>query len=99
MVSEYPIPSPPSPIVTATKLYSLEPTPAVGAILCINGQSLRGGTSKHPPQTQKVLPIIVLLVVYSEVIGVCIIGLVYTEDSQISLVSLPPPFPDGNSKT
>lgn len=85
-----------SSIVIATKLYSPEPTAAAGAILCINRQSLSRGTSKHPPQAQKVLPIIVWLVVYTEVIGVPIIGLVYTEDFQVSLVSLPPPCPDGS---
>lgn len=39
------------------------------------------------------------LVVYTEVIGVCIIGLVYSEDFQISLVSLPTLHPDGSSGT
>lgn len=93
-ISRHPTPSPPSSIVIATKLYSLEPTASAGAILCVNRQSLSRGTSKHPPQAQKVLPIIVWSVVYTEVIDVCIIGLVYTEDFQISLVSLPPPCPD-----
>ena len=54
----HPAPNPPSSIVIATKLYTLEPTAAAGAILCINRQSLSRGTSKHPPQAQKVLPII-----------------------------------------
>lgn len=86
----------PCSILIATKLYS--PEPGAGAILCINRQSVSRGTSKRP-QAQKVLPIIVRLVVYTEVIGVCIIGLVYTEDLQISLVSLPFPCPDGRSGT
>lgn len=103
VVSLHPTPSPPTSIVIATKLYSPEPTAAGGVIPCINRQSLGRGTSKHLPQAQTVLPIIVRLVVYNEVIDVCIIGLVYTEDFQTSLFSLPPPClmealePKGNS--
>lgn len=55
--------------------------------------NLSRGISKHLPQALKVLPIIVWLVVYTEVIGMCIIGLVDNEDFQIPLVSLPPPCP------
>lgn len=98
VISLHSTPNPPSSIVIATKLYSLEPTDASGVILCINRQSLGRGTSKQPPQAQKVLSIIVRLVVYTEVIGVCIIGLVYIEDFQISLFSLSPPCPDGREQ-
>lgn len=72
-----------------TNLHSAQPRAAAGAIPCVNRKSLSRGTSKLSPQAQKALSIIVRLVVYTGVIDVCIIGLVYTEDFQISFVSLP----------
>lgn len=80
---------PPSSIGTAAQLLLTQPRAAAGAIPSINGHSLSRGTSKHPPQAQKALPISVRWAVYTEVIAVCIIGLAYREDAQISLVTLP----------
>lgn len=66
-----------------------QPRAAAGAIPCIYGQSLSRGTSKRSPQAPKALSIIVRSAVYTGVIDVCIIGLVYTEDFQISFDALP----------
>lgn len=51
----HPSPSPPSSIVIATKLQSLEPRTAAGAILCINRESLSRGISK-PSSSSKGSP-------------------------------------------